>query len=301
VIAVLFKNMRADQSQSKNQERKGKLSMTNNPEPTPTIINLRPRHEFVQSIMTQLRNNVAGIFAIGRLLIEAKDELPHGEFGWMIHKELPFGARMAQMYMKIAANRVLSNANHISHLPASVSTLYEFTKLPDELLANLFRRGKITPDVERQYVEHFVKEWKRDQLDWLNLESHLLWLVDFTLSYPEPNRPLAKRIVSPTDDGFTTANLLTLKEWFAQLHAAHLAWEQERKQLLAQDEAMVQRHHELIMARVEHNPQVAVIDDDDDAVEDDAAVVDDEDAAAVVDDDSDVDYSHPKPESADGE
>jgi hypothetical protein len=230
--------------------------------------NVRPRHEFIVLIKTQYEENVTGILKIGQLLLQAKIELPHGEFGYMIARELPFGRRMAEMYMKVAANPVLSKPKHVSQLPASISTLYHLTKLPDELLESLLRRNIINPEIERKQVEQHVKQWKQERYDWLNLEANLLWIVEFTTSYPEPNQSLARRIINPiADDGFTARNLVRLKDWFAELHQAYLAWEQERKRLLAEHETMVERefqHVTELRTRIEENEadQEDVADDE---------------------------------------
>jgi hypothetical protein len=44
---------------------------------------------------------------------------------------LPFGARTAQMLMKVSEEPLLANPNRGSDLPPSWRTLYELTKLPD--------------------------------------------------------------------------------------------------------------------------------------------------------------------------
>jgi len=54
-------------------------------------------------IADALGHAVENILAAGRYLQEAKDELPHGEFGPLV-KSLGLGERTAQMLMKIAAN-----------------------------------------------------------------------------------------------------------------------------------------------------------------------------------------------------
>jgi len=75
------------------------------------------------------QSSLAGILECGRLLLAAKDELPHGEFLAMVESDLPFGASTAQMLMKIARDPRLTNTDHGQHLPPSWRTLYELTKL----------------------------------------------------------------------------------------------------------------------------------------------------------------------------
>jgi len=230
-----------------NPEVQPLSSPTTTPEPTP---NRRPRHEFKQLIISQYRKNVEGIFALGRLLIEAKDELLHGEWLYLINSDLKqdlgIGVRMCQMHMKVASHPWLGNAQYIAHLPNSITTLYELCRLPEELLRQLFRRNLISPETECQFVQKYIREWKRDRLDWLNVESHMMWNYDWAQSYPEPNAALMKRIV--TDDGFTDDMLDFLATWFPK--AARLAWKQERQRLLAEDETMQERIHQRIQERV---------------------------------------------------
>src|SRR3954471_20988341 len=44
------------------------------------------------------QKTVEAVFEIGRLLIQARDDLPHGEFQRMVARDLPFKARWARMY-----------------------------------------------------------------------------------------------------------------------------------------------------------------------------------------------------------
>jgi len=89
------------------------------------------------------------IIETGRLLIEAKAELDHGEFQKM---NLPFGPRMAEMLMKVARHPVLSNPNHGSHLPASGRTLAELATLPPETVLARIEDGTINAGMQRKDV-----------------------------------------------------------------------------------------------------------------------------------------------------
>jgi N6-adenosine-specific RNA methylase IME4 len=92
------------------------------------------------------------IFEVGRLLIEAKDALPHGSFEAMVESELPFGSRTAQMLMRISTDERLTKANHGSALPASWRTLAQLTTLDDVTLERGFSEGIIKPDMQRKDV-----------------------------------------------------------------------------------------------------------------------------------------------------
>ena len=78
-----------------------------------------------------LKKSVEGIIEAGRVLIEAKDELEHGQFiDWVVN-DLRFGIRKdgsrvadlrkAQMLMFLARNEVISNACHWHAFPPSPS------------------------------------------------------------------------------------------------------------------------------------------------------------------------------------
>lgn len=97
--------------------------------------------------------SIDAIIQTGRLLLEAKEALPHGAFGNMIQSDLPFGARTAQMLMAIATDKRLSNPKHVSHLPASWGTLHALTQLSDEEFDRGVQEQIIRPDMERKEVE----------------------------------------------------------------------------------------------------------------------------------------------------
>ena len=76
------------------------------------------------------QRSIEGILETGRLLVQAREALPHGGFEIMVRDQLPFGARTARMLVAIAEHPVLgsiqqdptrypnSNRHHGSVLPA---------------------------------------------------------------------------------------------------------------------------------------------------------------------------------------
>jgi Protein of unknown function (DUF3102) len=105
-------------------------------------------------ICTQLSKSVEAIIATGRLLVEAKADLDHGEWGRMFEAKLiPLSQDAAEMFMKIAQHPRLSNSEQVRNLPSSYTTLYELTKLPDKALDKAFKEGRITPAMERKEVQ----------------------------------------------------------------------------------------------------------------------------------------------------
>jgi hypothetical protein len=88
--------------------------------------------------------SVAGIIEVGRLLLEAKADCSHGEWGELTGRTtgkslLPFSWRTAHMLMRIAENRALSNVHHGAHLPSSWRNLAVLSALdPDDIEACRF-------------------------------------------------------------------------------------------------------------------------------------------------------------------
>lgn len=108
--------------------------------------------DWADRIGTAWRKSVEAIFETGRLIAQAKDALPHGEFTAMIETQLPFGASTAQRLMMVARDERLTNPAHVQHLPPSWGTLYELTKLDDDTLTRRIKEGTIRPDMQRRDV-----------------------------------------------------------------------------------------------------------------------------------------------------
>jgi hypothetical protein len=84
-----------------------------------------------ERIAAAWQKGAEAIFETGRLLVQAKAELPHGKFTEMIREKLPFSPQWARKYIAIASNKNLSKGNPSFVLPAEVKTLIELTKLDD--------------------------------------------------------------------------------------------------------------------------------------------------------------------------
>ncbi len=83
-------------------------------------------------------------------MIAAKDDLDqHGEWLELIERQLPLKRTTSAILMKIAANSVLAN---VDHLTASWRTLYELTKLPAPELIARIEDGVINPKMQRKDV-----------------------------------------------------------------------------------------------------------------------------------------------------
>lgn len=119
------------------------------------IIQLERKPErWAQRIRDAHSKTVESIIQTGRLLLEAKADCDHGEWGEITGETtgqslLPFAWRTAQRYMDIARHSFLSNPTHGSDLPASWRTLYELSQLPPIDLEEDLKAGRIHPDMTR--------------------------------------------------------------------------------------------------------------------------------------------------------
>jgi hypothetical protein len=114
-----------------------------------------PRAEqWADRICTQLGKSVESIIEVGRLLVKAKADLEHGEWGRLFSDDLlPFSHQTANKLMAVASNSLLSNPAHVRNLPPHWGTLYELTKAEPATLKNAFKDGVITPDMPRKAVK----------------------------------------------------------------------------------------------------------------------------------------------------
>jgi len=110
------------------------------------VAGLRPVDTYVMRIRAAYARSVESIIAIGRELIEARKTLRHGEFERMCRSRLPFKARTAQMYMRIARHPRLANPQVWGRLLASLATLDFLAGLDDELLELALSGEGIGPD-----------------------------------------------------------------------------------------------------------------------------------------------------------
>jgi hypothetical protein len=83
-----------------------------------------------------------------------------------LRRTVQIGDRTAERYMAIwkARKRLLSNSTQVSDLPPSYATLYQLARLPDDTLADAFRRGRITPDLQGNQVKALRAEFDSAEL-----------------------------------------------------------------------------------------------------------------------------------------
>jgi hypothetical protein len=108
-------------------------------------------------INERLCRAVGAIVEAGRLLLEAKTRLKHGEWERLFHgnpqavaKPIPISVNTAQRLMAIARHPILSNPAHSPRLPRSWTTLYELTKVDAATLRASLGDGRIHPGLDRR-------------------------------------------------------------------------------------------------------------------------------------------------------
>lgn len=112
--------------------------------------------QWAMAINTARDKSVNAILEVGRLLVLAKDELPHGHFLRLfkgqpeaVRDPIPMTPRMAQLYIAVAKRFGPMEAKCISHLPPCVGTLYELSHIKPDLLEALIANGGVHPGLHR--------------------------------------------------------------------------------------------------------------------------------------------------------
>ena len=110
------------------------------------------RAEWVSRIQARWQASVEAILEVGRLLLDAKAALPHGDFEAMVKEDLHWSPPTARRLMAVAEHPVLGDRTHVHALPPSWGTLYELTKLPEPVLVRALDDGTIAPAMTRREV-----------------------------------------------------------------------------------------------------------------------------------------------------
>jgi Protein of unknown function (DUF3102) len=111
-----------------------------------------PRARWAKRIRAASRKTVESMIQTGKLLIEAKRKLGHGDFVAMVRNDLPFKERTAQRLMNIARSPAISKASNWSLLPPHLSTLHDLAALPPETFDVKIASGAINPDATREQL-----------------------------------------------------------------------------------------------------------------------------------------------------
>jgi hypothetical protein len=110
--------------------------------------NTRSWKDFADLINASWRKGADTFFQTGRYLIEAKAELDRDQYGALIKLRLAFDQSVAKKLICVASNPLLGA--HVHQLPPCWSTLYELTKLGDDVLKAALADGAIHPGMKRK-------------------------------------------------------------------------------------------------------------------------------------------------------
>lgn len=102
----------------------------------------------------------AAFLDIGRLLIKAKDTLPHGEYTAAVEAKLPFSSRTAYQ-LREATRWVLEmerrKAISLDQLPGSYTTIYLLSTFDPTTLEAAESEGIVRPDLRRAELINWKK------------------------------------------------------------------------------------------------------------------------------------------------
>lgn len=110
---------------------------------TQEVIVKKSREEWAQIINADWRKSIEGIIQTGRDLVQAKIDLPNGQFGSMIREDLDFGIETARRLRRIAEHPKIGESTTGWPLPISWCVLSELSKLSAEDFEWAQERGLI--------------------------------------------------------------------------------------------------------------------------------------------------------------
>jgi Protein of unknown function (DUF3102) len=187
------------------------------------ISDLQTMPQWAGAIKRVLKMGPQAVIEAGQMLIDAKKHLKHGEWGRMFDEDyLPLSHHTANCYMKVAANRILSNSRHASKLPASWATLHALSQLEDPVLEEMLNDGKLNPNIQRKDVEEIKKKIEYEGVYiWDELRKALNLVLRFM-----DKRDLAEvaqaifneEDVEEDQEYVDWERLSTLAEWMQKLH-----------------------------------------------------------------------------------
>jgi hypothetical protein len=122
----------------------------------PPAANPASPQDFVTAINALWGRAQQSFLDIGRLLIQAKEMLPHGTYTDAVEANLPFSANTAYQ-LREAARWVMNGQIPQERLPSNYTTIYQLSTLPPPLLDAAAREGVIRPNLTRTEL----RDWKR--------------------------------------------------------------------------------------------------------------------------------------------
>lgn len=119
--------------------------------------------EYVAAISLLWAGAQSAFLDIGRLLIRAKETLPHGEYTAAIEGRLPFAARTAYQLREAARWALEMDRRQtitLDALPGSYSTIYLLSTLDPPTLEQAQNEGLVRPDLRRSELI----AWRRNRV-----------------------------------------------------------------------------------------------------------------------------------------
>jgi hypothetical protein len=130
--------------------------------------------EYVEAIAQLWGRAQSAFLDIGRLLIRAKERLPHGEYLSAVESQLPFSGRTAYQ-LREAARWALEmdrrNVFPLQRLPGSYSTIYMLSTFDPPLLDAAEADGLVRPNLRRAELVAWRRERNGSAVDRRTLEA----------------------------------------------------------------------------------------------------------------------------------
>lgn len=126
------------------------------------VSGLATQEDYAAAIRESYRDAVEAIFRTGDLLIEAKENLPHGEYGEMVDEKVPFGRRTSRKLRRIARDPRLRNRTKWSDLPPAWTTLHRLATLDDGQWERI--EPHLSPDLTGSEIPELVAKGAQRRL-----------------------------------------------------------------------------------------------------------------------------------------
>jgi hypothetical protein len=124
---------------------------------TTTAAAANKRREYVARFIRARQKSVEGFVEQGQIILEAKNDLPHGEL-LIMYEELGFkNPRRPQMLKRIAEHPIISNAKYFSLLPPCYATLYQLGQNTPHKLKQMLPIPEMDYKEAKQIANSFKK------------------------------------------------------------------------------------------------------------------------------------------------
>jgi hypothetical protein len=120
------------------------------------------RRDWARQITEAWQQQVASIFEVGDMLVQAQAELRHGEWTAMVKNDLPFNRQTAFKLQKIASNQQLRNVSP-GKLPAHWTLLYGLATLDADQFEAGISSGAINAGMARKDIRELRGEEPRER------------------------------------------------------------------------------------------------------------------------------------------